>query len=158
MLHILIIKRCKGETHMKEISAGGVVYRRTEQGKLQIQLIQDRYGKVSLPKGKMEPGETIEQTALREIVEETGLEGVIIAPIDQIKYQYEHDKLGKVDKEVHYYLVEAVGGSLQAQVEEIRGVDWFEPQEAWKRQKQSGYDNNHRIVAGAFHLLGLQTD
>jgi diadenosine hexaphosphate hydrolase (ATP-forming) len=47
---------------------------------------------------------------------------------------------------------------LQAQVEEIRGVDWFEPQEAWKRQKQSGYDNNHRIVAGAFQLLGLQTE
>ena len=41
---------------MKEISAGGVVYRRTEEGKLQIQLIQDRYGKVSLPKGKMEAG------------------------------------------------------------------------------------------------------
>lgn len=158
MLHILIIKRCKGETDMKEISAGGVVYRRTEQGKLQIQLIQDRYGKVSLPKGKMEPGETVEQTALREIVEETGLEGIIIAPIDQIKYQYVHEKWGTVDKEVHYYLVEAVGGSLQAQVEEIRGVDWFDPQEAWKRQKQSGYDNNHRIVAGAFQLLGLQTD
>ncbi len=158
MLHIHSVQCCKGEMDMKEISAGGVVYRRTEEGKLQIQLIQDRYGKVSLPKGKMEPGETIEQTALREIVEETGLEGVIIAPIDQIKYRYEHDAFGTVDKEVHYYLVEAVGGSLQAQVEEIRGVDWFDPQEAWKRQRQSGYDNNHRIVAGAFHLLGLQTD
>jgi 8-oxo-dGTP pyrophosphatase MutT (NUDIX family) len=158
MLDILIIKRSKGEAEMKEISAGGVVYRRTAEGKLQIQLIQDRYGKVSLPKGKMETGETVEQTALREIVEETGMEGVIIAPIDQIKYQYEHEKLGLVDKEVHYYLVEAVGGSLQAQVEEIRGVDWFEPKEAWRRQKQSGYDNNHRIVAGAFQLLGLSTD
>lgn len=142
---------------MKEISAGGVVYRRID-GKLQIQLIQDRYGKVSLPKGKMEAGETIEQTALREIVEETGLEGVIISPIDQIKYQYEHHKLGKVDKEVHYYLVEAIGGSLQAQVEEIRGVDWFEPHEAWKLQKQSGYENNHRILAGALQQLGLQLD
>ena len=59
---------------MKEISAGGVVFRKVD-GELQIQLIQDRYGKISLPKGKMEPGETIEQTALREIVEETGIEG-----------------------------------------------------------------------------------
>ncbi|WP_424766713.1 NUDIX hydrolase [Paenibacillus sp. sgz302251] len=143
---------------MKEISAGGVVYRHNEQGKLQIQLIQDRYGKVSLPKGKMEAGETIEQTALREIAEETGLVGVIIAPIDQIKYQYQHDSIGMVDKEVHYYLVEAVGGSLQAQVEEIRGVDWFDPYDAWRRQKQSGYDNNHRIVAGALHLLGIETN
>lgn len=140
---------------MVEISAGGVVYRRNEQGQLQIQLIQDRYGKVSLPKGKMEAGETVEQTALREIAEETGLQGVIVAPIDQIKYQYEHAQFGIVNKEVHYYLVEAVGGKHQAQVEEIRGVDWFEPKEAWRKQKQSGYDNNHRIVAGALQLLGL---
>jgi 8-oxo-dGTP pyrophosphatase MutT (NUDIX family) len=140
---------------MLEISAGGVVFRHNEQGELQIQLIQDRYGKVSLPKGKMEAGETVEQTALREIEEETGLKGVIVAPIDQIKYQYEHSEHGTVNKEVHYYLVEAVGGKHQAQVEEIRGVDWFEPMEAWRRQKQSGYDNNHRIVAGALQLLGI---
>ena len=140
---------------MVEYSAGGVVFRRTLDG-LQVQLIQDRYGKISLPKGKMEAGETIEQTALREIVEETGIEGKIIEPIDQIKYQYHDETKGKVNKEVHYYLVEAVGGTLQAQVEEIRGVDWFAPEEAWRRQRQSGYDNNDRIVAGALRLLGLK--
>lgn len=141
---------------MKEISAGGVVYRRTGNHELQIQLIQDRYGKVSLPKGKMEPGETVEQTALREIEEETGMRGVIKAPIDQIKYRYHHETKGTVDKEVHYYLVEAVDGSLQAQVEEIRGVDWFTPQEAWRRQRKFGYDNNDRILAGALKLLGVE--
>ncbi|MBB3108973.1 8-oxo-dGTP pyrophosphatase MutT (NUDIX family) [Paenibacillus phyllosphaerae] len=140
---------------MKEISAGGVVYRKVD-GKLQIQLIQDRYGKISLPKGKMEPGETVEQTALREIVEETGMEGMIIAPIDQIKYKYNHESKGSVDKEVHYYLVEAIGGKLQAQVEEIRGVEWFEPMEAWRRQRQSGYSNNDQILSGALKLLGLE--
>ncbi|WP_020615651.1 NUDIX hydrolase [Paenibacillus daejeonensis] len=140
---------------MVEYSAGGVVFRRTVGG-LQVQLIQDRYGKISLPKGKMEAGETIEQTALREIVEETGIEGKIIEPIDQIKYQYHDEIKGKVNKEVHYYLVEAVGGTLQAQVEEIRGVDWFAPEEAWRRQRQSGYDNNDRIVAGALRLLGVK--
>ncbi|GLX69178.1 NUDIX hydrolase [Paenibacillus glycanilyticus] len=143
---------------MVEISAGGVVYRRNEAGLLQIQLIQDRYGKVSLPKGKMEPGETVEQTALREIAEETGMIGVIAKPIDQIKYQYHDAHKGTVNKEVHYYLVEAVGGSLQAQVEEIRGVEWFDPLEAWRRQRQSGYENNNRIVAGALNLLGIKFD
>jgi len=142
---------------MKEISAGGVVYRHGDQG-LEIQLIQDRYGKISLPKGKMEPGETVEQTALREIEEETGLKGRIVSPVDQIKYRYQHDKHGAVDKEVHYYLVEAIGGTLQAQIEEIRGVEWFEPLEAWRRQKQSGYDNNDRIVAGALKLLGIEVE
>ncbi|MFC4811336.1 NUDIX hydrolase [Paenibacillus sp. GCM10023250] len=139
---------------MKEISAGGVVFRRVN-GELQIQLIQDRYGKISLPKGKMEPGETVEQTALREISEETGILGKIVSPIDQIKYRYSHEAKGLVDKEVHYYLVEAVGGKLQAQVEEIRGVEWFEPAEAWRRQKQSGYNNNDRILGGALRLLGF---
>lgn len=140
---------------MKEISAGGVVFRR-EGGRLQVQLIQDRYGKISLPKGKMEPGETVEETALREIAEETGLQGMIVAPIDQIKYKYNHESKGTIDKEVHYYLVEAIGGKLQAQVEEIRGVEWFDPMEAWRRQRQSGYSNNDQILSGALRLLGLE--
>ncbi|MDK8181006.1 NUDIX domain-containing protein [Paenibacillus sp. UMB4589-SE434] len=140
---------------MKEISAGGVVYR-TRSEQLEIQLIQDRYGKVSLAKGKMEPGETIEQTALREIVEETGIRGRIVAPINVIHYQYEHAEHGTVDKEVHYYLVEAEEGELQAQVEEIRGVNWYNPDEAWQLQQESGYDNNDDIVHGAFSLLGIR--
>ncbi|WP_028595880.1 NUDIX hydrolase [Paenibacillus assamensis] len=139
---------------MKEISAGGVVFRKRE-GQLEIQLIQDRYGKVSLAKGKMEPGETIEETALREVVEETGIHGRIIEPIDMIKYQYNHPEHGLVDKEVHYYLIEEESGSLQAQVEEIRGVSWFSPEAAWQQQKQSGYDNNDIIVSKAFQKLGL---
>lgn len=140
---------------MKEISAGGVVFRRVN-GQLEVQLIQDRYGKISLPKGKMEPGETIEQTALREIREETGLIGRINGPIDTIKYTYSNDKKGGiVHKEVHYFLVEHVGGELKAQVEEIRGVEWFEPLKAWNLQKKSGYPNNERIVAGALRLLGI---
>lgn len=84
--------------------------------------------------------------------------GTIISPIDQIKYQYRHEAKGVVDKEVHYYLVEAVGGSLQPQVEEIRGVDWFSPEEAWRKQRTSGYDNNDRIVAGALKLLGIEVE
>ena len=74
---------------MKEISAGGVVYKRID-GRIDIQLIQDRYGKISLPKGKMEPGETVEQTALREILEETGIEGRIVTLLEIIKYRFSH--------------------------------------------------------------------
>src|SRR4051794_35576124 len=115
----------------KEISAGGLVYRWRE-GILEVQMIQDRYGKITLPKGKMESGETIEQTALREILEETGIEGQIIKFITQIGYQFSMPDAGTIDKEVHYFLVEAVGGVQQVQIEEIRGVEWLSPQEAWK--------------------------
>ncbi|MCI3919682.1 NUDIX hydrolase [Paenibacillus sp. TRM 82003] len=140
---------------MKEISAGGVVYRRTKSGAVQIQLIQDRYGRTSLPKGKMEPGETVEQTALREILEETGIRGTIRDTLAIIEYQYKHADKGLVDKEVHYYLVEATGGEHVPQIEEIRGVDWFHPVAAWEKQQLSGYDNNDEILRRALHKLGL---
>ncbi|MBD0379087.1 NUDIX hydrolase [Paenibacillus sedimenti] len=140
---------------MKEISAGGVVYRK-QDGRLQVQMIQDRYGKITLAKGKMEPGETVEQTALREILEETGIQGRIIEPVEIIAYQYTNPSLGVVDKEVHYYLVEAVDGSLQAQMEEIRGVEWLEPLEAWRQQQESGYDNNNSALGKALRKLGLE--
>lgn len=139
---------------MKEISAGGVVYRR-EDGKLEVQLIRDRYGKMTLPKGKMEPGETIEQTAVREIREETGIEGRIVSLLECVDYQYEHPQRGTTDKEVTYYLVEATGGDLQAQLEEIRGVEWFDPREAWKRQLLEGYANNDSVLRQALEALGV---
>jgi 8-oxo-dGTP pyrophosphatase MutT (NUDIX family) len=138
---------------MKELSAGGVVYRKLE-GELEVQLIQDRFGKITLPKGKMEPGETIEQTALREIEEETG----IIEPLDRISYPFLLPNQGTIVKEVQYYLVEAIGGELAAQVEEIRGVEWFEPLEAWKKQQQYGYDNNLHVLRLALSKLGVKVE
>ncbi|MCL6602481.1 MAG: NUDIX domain-containing protein [Paenibacillus sp.] len=139
----------------KEISAGGVVYRSGIDG-LEIQLIVDRYGKISLPKGKMEAGETVEQTALREIQEETGTIGEIKAPLDVIKYSYKHPLHGNVDKEVHYFLVEAKGGITKAQVEEISAVEWHEPSAAWARGNGSAYANNLYILRKAFARLGLK--
>jgi 8-oxo-dGTP pyrophosphatase MutT (NUDIX family) len=142
---------------MVEISAGGLVYR-WEKDELQVQMIQDRYGKITLPKGKMEPGETVEETALREILEETGISGRIIESIALITYQFVHSKAGLIDKEVHYYLVEAIGGTIQAQVEEIRGVEWLAPLEAWNQQKTAGYDNNEEVVRTGLNRLGIAVE
>lgn len=139
---------------MREISAGGVVFRRID-GVVDIQLIQDRYGKISLPKGKMEQGETVEQTALREIVEETGIIGEIVTLLEVIKYRYTLPIYGEVDKEVYYYLVEAKSGELQAQIEEIRGVEWCSPEKAYRLQKSRGYANNGSVVEKALKHLGV---
>lgn len=142
---------------MREISAGGVVYR-IRDGVTEVQLIRDRYGKMTLAKGKMEPGETIPETALREIREETGITGVIVAPLERVEYQYTHVRHGLVDKEVHYYLVEATGGELQAQLEEIDCVEWLNPQEAWEKQKQYGYGNNDSVLQKALAALREHAD
>jgi 8-oxo-dGTP pyrophosphatase MutT (NUDIX family) len=125
---------------------------------LHIQLIQDRYGKITLPKGKMEAGETVEMTALREIVEETGIEGRIVEPLELVTYQYSMSGVGLIHKEVHYFLVEATGGKLAVQVEEIRGVEWLTPEEAWRQQSNNGYGNNDSVVKKALHKLGVKVE
>ncbi|MCD1261594.1 deoxyribose-phosphate aldolase [Paenibacillus athensensis] len=140
---------------MKEISAGGVVFRR-EADELLIQLIQDRFGNMTLAKGKMEPGETVEETALREIGEETGIHGRIVGPLERIAYRFSDAVKGDVEKEVHYYLVEALDADVQVQVEEISDVLWLTPEEAWKRQLESGYDNNNVVLHKALARLGCR--
>ncbi|WP_084423060.1 deoxyribose-phosphate aldolase [Cohnella thermotolerans] len=140
---------------MKEISAGGVVYRNRD-GRLEIQLIRDRFGKMTLAKGKAEPGETIEQTALREIREETGISGTIVAPLSVVRYEYESAEQVTVQKEVHYYLVEADRGTLRAQESEIAGVAWHEPGESWRLQLAEGYDTNDEVLRQALRRLGCE--
>lgn len=138
---------------MKEISAGGIVYKR-DGDDLRIMIIEDRYMKASLPKGKVEAGETLGETALREIKEETGIDGKIIEPLEVIHYQYFDPDRGEVDKEVHYFLVEATSGTLSAQLEEINSVAWYTPPAAWDKLKQ-GYENNHSVVKKAFERLNI---
>ena len=139
---------------MKEISAGGVVYRK-EAELVELLIIEDRYMKISLPKGKQEAGETLEQTALREVKEETGIDGKVIEPLEVIHYQYYHPQVGVVNKEVHYFLIEAVSGSLVPQIEEINNVKWMAPDTAWTFQMKQGYENNHSVMEKAFTLLNL---
>lgn len=141
---------------MKEISAGGVVYQ-LQDGQHMLLLIEDRYGKVTLAKGKQEIGETIEETALREVLEETGVAGRLDAKLDMITYVYTHPVTGEsVDKEVHYYLVEAYNTEITVQLEEISDVHWHPAKEAWELQLQRGYRNNDDIFRLAFHKLGIE--
>lgn len=141
---------------MREISAGGVVYKQ-EGDQLSLLMIEDRYGKWTLAKGKQEPGETLEETALREVLEETGVRGRIIKKLETIRYQYKHPTSGVyVDKEVHYYLIEALDGNVTAQVEEINSVHWCFPHEAWENQQKRGYDNNDSVLRLALRHFEIE--
>lgn len=141
---------------MIEISAGGVVYKK-ENGLLQILLIEDRYGKWTLAKGKQEAGETIKETALREVWEETGIKGEIVKPLQTVHYQYTHPASGEiVDKEVHYYLIQALSGDVTAQIEEIHAVHWCRPEAAWVYQQKQGYSNNDQVIKLALHHFGIE--
>lgn len=137
---------------MKEVSAGGLVYKKEEE-KLQILIIEDRFQKISIPKGKQELGETLEETAIREIDEETGIKGVIKGRIERVHYQYNDQTRGVVDKEVTYYVVEAVSGQLETQIEEINKVYWVEQEEASQLQKERGYANNDFIFEKGLEMI-----
>jgi 8-oxo-dGTP pyrophosphatase MutT (NUDIX family) len=85
----------------------------------------------TLPKGQQEDGETIEETALREVNEETGLEVRVLAPLDTIDYWFVWaPEQTRYHKFVHYFLMEATGGDFSNHDDEVEEVRWFDPDEA----------------------------
>jgi len=77
----------------------------------------------TLPKGTPNAGETREQTALREVAEETGLEVRITDVLDSIEYWFVQ-RGTRIHKTVHYYLMEPTGGDLSAHDHEFDQVRW----------------------------------
>jgi 8-oxo-dGTP pyrophosphatase MutT (NUDIX family) len=89
----------------KVISAGGVIYRKSEKGDVEIYLCQHKKLGWVLPKGKTENGETIIQTAEREVEEETGFKLIAGSNLGKLSYTFElNNEL--LDKEVHFFSFE----------------------------------------------------
>ena len=109
-------------------SAGGVVYRELD-GRIQVALAHRRSPALwALPKGTPDAGETIEETALRETSEETGLEVEVERRLSSIRYFFVRGTT-RFNKTVHFYLMRAVGGSPHnhdAEFDEVRWVDLAE--------------------------------
>lgn len=138
---------------LAERSLGGVVYRETPDGP-QLLLIRDAYGRWSLPKGHPEPGESDEAAALREIAEETGVDGEVVGTLGETRYTF-RDARGPVKKTVRYFLVRAVGGEVRPQAGEIADCRWFPAEEA---VAQSSYANNRPVLEAACRRLGVRVD
>jgi 8-oxo-dGTP pyrophosphatase MutT (NUDIX family) len=83
----------------------------------------------TLPKGTPIAGESREQTALREVAEETGLEVRITAPLDSIEYTFVQSG-SRINKTVHYFLMEPTGGDLARHDHEFEQVRWIAFDEA----------------------------
>jgi 8-oxo-dGTP pyrophosphatase MutT (NUDIX family) len=83
----------------------------------------------TLPKGTPIVGETREQTALREVEEETGLYVRITGPFDSIEYTFVQDRT-RIHKTVHYFLMEPVGGDLTRHDHEFEEVRWVNVDDA----------------------------
>jgi 8-oxo-dGTP pyrophosphatase MutT (NUDIX family) len=159
---------------MRAYSAGGVVFRlspmQSSENDLAASYTQP-YGKYSdlssaisievvlvgrsdpemwaLPKGTPHPGETIEQVAIREAQEETGLQVQLIAYIGNITYSFVRDHI-RYQKQVRHFLFEAVGGDTTLHDHEYDLVQWFPLAEACRRLT---YENETHILSQAEDVL-----
>src|SRR5438876_10981029 len=160
---------------IRAFSAGGVVFRLIPGDSKGKKDISDRWsaaqysnmsvevalvgrshsGMWALPKGTPESGETLEQVAVREVQEETGLKVRLIAYIGNISYSFIRDKI-RFQKQVRHFLFEAIGGDTSLHDAEYDRVEWFSIPEALRRLT---YQNEVNILSQAEDILNrwLQT-
>ena len=108
-------------------SAGGIVIRYESGQPLLVvgSRRRERDGRTwTLPKGTPNPDESREETALREVEEETGLEVRITGPLDDIAYSFVQSGT-RINKTVHYFMMEPVGGDLARHDHEFDEVRWI---------------------------------
>lgn len=144
-----------------ETSAGGMVIDGLEKP-VEEQLAAligrtDRRGRMlwSLPKGHIEQGETAEQTAIREVAEETGIRGDVLAALGSIDYWFVTEGR-RVHKTVHHYLMRFRGGELCDEDVEVTEVAWVPVSEL---PDKLAYADERRLAKVARELIErLQTD
>lgn len=140
---------------VREVSAGGVMYRK-HGDEIQIALIhvRNRWG---LPKGHVEEGERIEETALREVREETGLEGRLVRKLGDIRYAYrDKTKDGeaiRIYKRVHFYLLRYLKGDVRDHDHEVDEARWFPMDEVIKNLK---FATERKMVHRALSILSAR--
>jgi 8-oxo-dGTP pyrophosphatase MutT (NUDIX family) len=129
-------------------SAGGIVIRYVD-GAPQLVIgrrRRERDGVTwSLPKGTPHAGESLDQTALREVTEETGLEVAIVRPFDSIEYWFVQAGT-RIHKTVHYFLMTPIGGDLGQHDHEFDEVRWIRFDDA---ASLLSFDTERALVARA---------
>ena len=133
------------------VSAGGVVCQ-MNGGRLETVLCgRSQPVRWSLAKGTPDDGETLEQTALREVREETGLEVEIDGALGSIDYWFaDRGKDVRYHKTVHFYLMAPVGGATDQHDPEFDVVQWFDAEEALKTL---AYANEVHVLQRALDLI-----
>jgi 8-oxo-dGTP pyrophosphatase MutT (NUDIX family) len=130
---------------VNERSAGGLVVRGEE-----VLLIALAGGqRWQLPKGHVEPGESAEEAAVREVREETGVRGRSLGPLPAIEYWFVQAGQ-RVHKQVDYYLLEYESGSeTDFDPSEVSSAAWFPWDEAIARLT---FDNERRVAVAALDV------
>jgi 8-oxo-dGTP pyrophosphatase MutT (NUDIX family) len=139
---------------LREFSAGGLVVRRM-RGRPYIAAVRVKDGKVlALPKGHIEPGESGAETAIREVREETGVDGRLVEKLDDIRYWYTRDG-ARVLKVVSFFLLTYRSGSVRDyQRSEVDSAEWIPLEEAPQRLEYSGEQQMARAAMSKLRNRG----
>lgn len=132
-----------------EKSCGGVIFYNGKSN-TKILLVKNYNGRYwSFPKGHIEMGETEEQTAIREIKEETDLDVEIKEGFREVS---DYCPFGKIQKHVVFFLAQAFTDNVKVQEEEIAEYIWVDLQQA---RKICSYDNDLKIIDKAETAIKL---
>lgn len=132
------------------VAAGGVVFREGEEGIEIVLVSRHASGLFALPKGKVDPGEQVEETALREVREETGLEAEILDRLGEVRYWFTDETGERVNKVVYFFLMRPVGGDTADHDHEFDDVGWFHLVEA---ERLLTHKNQLHILNRAAELI-----
>lgn len=116
------------------LAAGGIIIDERSDSRRVLLVHRPRYDDWSFPKGKLDPGETIEEAALREVREETGLKCRIIRKLAVGRYLYRTRNKGRLKpKTVHYFLMERLNRRIKVPGDEVDLAEWVELGEASRK-------------------------
>lgn len=155
----------------REISSGGVVLKRTAKGWViaviepQREPADDKKSSqkmvLALPKGLVDPGEKPDQTAVREVFEETGITATVIAKLTDIKYVYTRSwgDNKRVFKIVSFYLLKYHSGKIgeisDAMKVEVKSAQWIPLEDA---ATKLAYKGEREVVVRAQEYLKSHSD
>ncbi|MET1012729.1 MAG: NUDIX hydrolase [Actinomycetota bacterium] len=145
-------RRSRGAPTKREISAGGVVYRR-DGDEIEIVLAsrRTRRGELAwgLAKGGIEDNESPEEAAVREVREETGLLAEIEDSLGETRYFYVWEDV-RIRKTVHFFLMRHTGGNIDDRDDEMEEIRWFPLERALKR---AAYRGERDVLVRAAEIL-----
>ena len=145
-----MVRASEGRTRKDAVSAGGVVYRATNEAIEIVICGRSAEGLWALPKGTPVQNETLAETAPREVEEETGLKVDITGELGHIQYNFMGQGGTVYDKRVEHYLMRPVGGELESHDHEFDTVKWVPAEVALRLLR---YANEREIVRRALRLI-----
>jgi 8-oxo-dGTP diphosphatase len=133
----------------REVSFGGVVVRGED---VVVIVPRGRRHVLGLPKGGPDPGESPEQTAAREVLEETGITATVRDRLGQVDYSYRRSGR-RTEKTVHFFLCVFESGDTADHDHEVQDARWMPLREARRRLS---YPGERAMIERALSILGAK--